>query len=946
MDVAPAIAPAIVLDPLDEVPEPRETGGVTTKLILDYVQREGGRAAVDALLHRTGLVQREAHLRDENQWSSFKTKIAMLEAAAEVLDDPHAARHVGEAGMDFNVAPALLVSLRALGSLRLLYKNIARTCSKFTTTHRMEALEVGAHHARIAYTDVSGTGYHRADCELNIGFLACAPPVFGLPSARVNHPVCARDGGDTCVYEIRWSPGSTRVRTALASGFAAIASVVGALVLEPALLPEAGALAAAAAGYGATREVAFRRGRWKALERRAEQQADVAERLATSLQDLVSELRLDEVLEKITRHAQSAVRGKEFVLLVDDGEGMRCRSSSILGQESIDALEGWADGSVRARENTTEIDDLSRLPALEPLARDRALPLRSLCAAPLVYRGQSLGMLVALAPAVRGFLPHDVELLQSYAAQAAIALTNARLYEAQEQLATRDPLTGLFNHREFHEAVARELDACRRFGGAMSVAMLDLDGFKHVNDSAGHAAGDSVLVAAAQALLASCREGDAAFRVGGDEFALVLPGSDATAAQAVARRVAEAIGRDGRVNTSYGVGEWPADGPTKNGVLAGADERLYAMKRTQKARPPARADRQRDRLACASRLSAMLLPLVDADEIAAVAVDELHATFRYYLAVVHRIDEDGMLRPVAGAGPLVHEMTGFDDWEQPVGRGVNGRVARTGEPALLADTAGDPDFLATDAPPSGSELSVAIRVDGRIWGVLNLEHLATHAFDGDDAVFADLVATHVGAALDRARLRGELEGTLMNTLGALCDALEEKDAYTAEHANDVAELSEEVALRMGLDGEELRTVRYAALLHDIGKIGIPTEILTKPGKLTDPEFAMMKQHTVIGQRILERIPFFADVHEPVRWAHERWDGRGYPDQIAGTDIPLASRIICACDAFHAMTSDRPYRAAMPLDDAVEELRRHAGSQFDPGVVDVVVEVAVGAGDRS
>ncbi|MEA2448333.1 MAG: hypothetical protein QOG63_265, partial [Thermoleophilaceae bacterium] len=239
----------------------------------------------------------------------------------------------------------------------------------------------------------------------------------------------------------------------------------------------------------------------------------------------------------------------------------------------------------------------------------------------------------------------------------------------------------------------------------------------------------------------------------------------------------------------------------------------------------------------------------------------------------------------------------------------------------------------------------AIRVNGRVWGVLNVEHVATHAFDGDDAVFADLVAAHVGAALDRARLRDELEGTLMTTLAALCDALEEKDAYTAQHAGVVGDLSEEVARRMGLAGAELRTVRYAGLLHDIGKIGIPTEILTKPGALSDLEFAMMKQHTLIGQRILERIPYFADVHEPVRWAHERWDGKGYPDGIAGSDIPLASRIICACDAFHAMTSDRPYRQAMEVGAAVEELRRHAGTQFDPDVVDVLVEVAVAAGRR-
>src|SRR5881275_747178 len=179
--------------------EARQTGGVTTRLILDYVEREGGREAVERLLRRAGLERREQELRNEDNWSSYATKIAMLESAAEVLGDPLASRHIGEAGMDFNVALGLVLSLRALGSLRLLYKNIPKTCSKFTSTHRMEALEVGRNHARIAYTDISGTGYHPADCELNVGFLSCAPIVFGLPLARVSHPVCARHGGGTCI---------------------------------------------------------------------------------------------------------------------------------------------------------------------------------------------------------------------------------------------------------------------------------------------------------------------------------------------------------------------------------------------------------------------------------------------------------------------------------------------------------------------------------------------------------------------------------------------------------------------------------------------------------------------------------------------------------------------------------------------------------------------------
>jgi putative nucleotidyltransferase with HDIG domain len=283
----------------------------------------------------------------------------------------------------------------------------------------------------------------------------------------------------------------------------------------------------------------------------------------------------------------------------------------------------------------------------------------------------------------------------------------------------------------------------------------------------------------------------------------------------------------------------------------------------------------------------------------------------------------------------------FDDWEQPVDQGILGRVVQTGEPSLVLDTSSDPDFVGVDqAIQSGSELTVAIRVNGEIWGVMNLEQLDTHAFDADDVVFADLVAAHVGAALDRARLRGELESTFMTALAALCDALEQKDAYTAAHAHDVAELSEGVAERLGLGPDEVRTVRYAALLHDIGKIGIRTEILNKPGKLTEAEFAEMKQHTLIGQRILEPIPFFSEIHRLVRWAHEHWDGAGYPDGIAGEEIPLGARIICACDAFHAMTSDRSYRSAMPVVEAIAEVRRCAGGQFDPRVVDALVAEAI------
>ena len=220
--------------------------------------------------------------------------------------------------------------------------------------------------------------------------------------------------------------------------------------------------------------------------------------------------------------------------------------------------------------------------------------------------------------------------------------------------------------------------------------------------------------------------------------------------------------------------------------------------------------------------------------------------------------------------------------------------------------------------------------------MLNLEDRRKDAFGPDDLVFADMLAGHIGAALDRSRLFNELEQTFTTTLAMLSDALERKDAYTAAHADEVADLSVAVGRRLGLSDEDLRTLNYGGLLHDIGKIGIPSEIILKPAKLTDEEFEVIKQHTIIGADMLSRIPFFDEVVPLVRSAHERWDGRGYPDGLAGENIPLGARIICACDAYNAMITERPYKAAMPRGKAVSELARCRGTQFDPQVVEALL----------
>ncbi len=170
------------------------------------------------------------------------------------------------------------------------------------------------------------------------------------------------------------------------------------------------------------------------------------------------------------------------------------------------------------------------------------------------------------------------------------------------------------------------------------------------------------------------------------------------------------------------------------------------------------------------------------------------------------------------------------------------------------------------------------------------------------------------------------------TVEALCAALSARDGYTGEHSAETLELVSAVTSQLDLPVAEVDTIADVALLHDIGKIGIPNEVLHEPGKLNDEQWEIMKQHPVIGERIVSRIPGLEDVAKAIRHEHERWDGRGYPDGLKGEHIPLASRIVLVCDAFHAMTSDRPYRAAMPVEEARAELVRNAGTQFDPVIV--------------
>jgi putative nucleotidyltransferase with HDIG domain len=208
-------------------------------------------------------------------------------------------------------------------------------------------------------------------------------------------------------------------------------------------------------------------------------------------------------------------------------------------------------------------------------------------------------------------------------------------------------------------------------------------------------------------------------------------------------------------------------------------------------------------------------------------------------------------------------------------------------------------------------------------------------------VVPQLVLLEVFARERQRRLDNalELRHAYQGTSALLAELLQDNDEYTGMHSRDVVELAVAVATELGLDSREIRDTEFAALLHDIGKIAVPREIINKPGKLDEEEWALMRTHTIEGQRMLDQVGgALQRVGVIVRSSHEDWDGSGYPDGLAGEDIPIEARVVSACDAYHAMTSDRSYRKALPVSVAVAELERCSGTQFDPAVVAALLAV--------
>lgn len=206
--------------------------------------------------------------------------------------------------------------------------------------------------------------------------------------------------------------------------------------------------------------------------------------------------------------------------------------------------------------------------------------------------------------------------------------------------------------------------------------------------------------------------------------------------------------------------------------------------------------------------------------------------------------------------------------------------------------------------------------------------------DGSDEL--SLLASQINQLA--CRLSNERENMLLSVIESLINALEAKDTYTYSHSSEVADIALHIGQALHLPDDQLFQINFAAILHDIGKIGIPTPILNKPEPLTDEEWDMIKQHPVIGARIIAGIPFLSHVSDIILHHHARWDGTGYPSSLAGTDIPLGSRIIAVADSYQAMTSTRPYRESISHQEAIRQLTRNAATQFDPDIIAIFIKL--------
>jgi ribonuclease P protein subunit RPR2 len=571
-------------------------------------------------------------------------------------------------------------------------------------------------------------------------------------------------------------------------------------------------------------------------------------------------------------------------------------------------------------------------------------------AAPLIADGEAFGVLLVALPA-NVQASADPELVAAVADLASAALANERRLALTYAEARRDALTGLANKRAFDECLTEALRVADDHE-SVSLVAFDLDDFKQVNDKEGHLVGDDVLREVGRVFMRVVRAGDEVFRIGGEEFAVVVSGTSEIA-WGVAERVRSALAEQRRGHAlptaSAGVATFPEDASSPEDLMRKADIALYAAKFAGKNRIQVFSGEEEDAVAREvveprllsgpRRLEERGLRLLVVDDDAALRI-LLRTTFEVVDIEVEEADSaEAAEKMIATRAPdvvvLDVGMPGMDGLTfcrklkfDPVTSDI-GIVLLTGSDRTeyVAEACGADAFLRK--PFSPLELLNAVE---RIAGGLYEGPYRTGSGPPEEQLI--LYAQDMRRLLEVERgQRALLQGAYRETVTALASALESKDTVTGAHSQRVQRYAIELA--GGLDPAllEEESVEYGFLLHDVGKIGIPDKILMKKGSLSSSERRLLETHTVLGEQLLSGVALLQGQGlQIVRHHHERWDGRGYPDKLGEAEIPLGARVFAVADALDAMTSDRPYRRARSWEAATAEIVSGEGQQFDPSVV--------------
>jgi diguanylate cyclase (GGDEF)-like protein len=532
-----------------------------------------------------------------------------------------------------------------------------------------------------------------------------------------------------------------------------------------------------------------------------------------------------------------------------------------------------------------------------------------------------------------------------------------QMEEALHEQARRDPLTGVLNHGAIVDEL-RSLISSGGDGNSHTVAMVDVDGLKATNDTYGHQIGDAVLVAAAGAL---SRDGALVGRYGGDEFVVILPGANRQKAERYQAAVVETLASAGLtdpemkttvpVAVSIGLATYPTEAARVEEMIRLADSEMYAAKRQRPFGRVSLSTMDRPDADRAAKILGEIVPLL-------TSPGELNDKLQL---VAHRLavgaGYDGVHFQVLGRrseGPVAQNAFAqvndelMEAWNREQRQfethPLREVMERARRPIILDDAQNDQRLTDAErellrAAGLRSALLAPMFWQNELLGHLAVASKREAAFGPRDVQFLMAVATQATAVVRMATLVEELQSASdrlvqarTETVMLLAASAEAHDHATGLHLENVRAITEALAHELDYREEEAKELGLAALLHDIGKVRVPDSLLISTGTLADEEWELMKHHTTWGAEFLAGRPGFELAATIARSHHERWDGGGYPDGLAGEAIPESAAIVAVADSFDAMTSDRPYRTARSVAAAMREIAACSGKQFSPSVV--------------